>query len=193
MAREQVKRKPAAKGAGPALLGDGVLLDHKGAPIADDPWIFLGDEDAIPAAGDIAVTQTRFLAERDALLARNAGRLGVLVAPADAVEDIAPDVARFALIAVSFPAYRDGRGFTSARLLRERFGYHGPLRAVGDVLPDLAFFMLRCGFDELALKSPDPQRDFAVAAASFTEVYQGAADGRAPAAALRARRRKGTP
>lgn len=188
MAREQVKKKPAAKGAGPALLGDGMLLDASGAPVTNDPWTYLlGDEDAIPDAGDVVVTLGRYLAEREALASRK-GRLGVLIAPADKVEALAQDIRNFALIAVSFPAYRDGRGFTTARLLRERYGYEGELRAVGDVLPDLAFFMLRCGFDALALKSPDPVRDFKVAAGTFTYAYQAASDGRRPVHALRAAR-----
>ncbi len=192
MAREQVKRKPGAKGAGPALLGDGLLLDQNGAPVTNDPWSFLSVEDEIPAAGDIVISLPRYLAGRDALAARKSGRLGVLVAPADKVEDLAQDVRNFALIAVSFPAYRDGRGFTTARLLRDRYGYAGELRAVGDVLPDLVFFMLRCGFSALALKSPDPVRDFKIAAGTFSQAYQPASDARTPVYALRRQRRKGT-
>lgn len=188
MAREQVKKKPAAKGAGPALLGDGKLLDQAGKPVADDPWIYLGDDDDVPDGGDVVVTLPRFLAERDALTARKGGRLGVLVAPADKIEDIGQDARLFALIAVSFPAYRDGRGFSTARILRERYGYAGELRAVGDVLPDLVFFMLRCGFTSFALRSPDPERDFKVAAGTFSHAYQAASDGRRPVYALRARK-----
>lgn len=191
MAREQVKKKPAAKGAGPALLGNGKLLGKSGAPVSNDPWTYLADEDAIPASGDVVVTLPRFLAARDELLARSGGRLGVLIAPADKVEDLAQDAPRFAMIAVSFPGYRDGRGFTTGRILRERYGYEGELRAVGDVLPDLIFFMLRCGFTSFALKSPDPERDFKVAAGTFSEAYQAAADGRRPVFALRRERAKG--
>jgi uncharacterized protein (DUF934 family) len=118
---------------------------------------------------------------------RNA-RFAVLVRADDIVEDAAPFLERAAMVAVHFPAFRDGRGFTSARLLRERFGYRGEVRAVGDVLADLVFFMLRCGFNSFALKGNDPEGAFAQAAKTFSAVYQPAADARAPAYA---KRRKG--
>jgi len=193
MAREQVKKKPPAKGGAPApALTGGVLMNKAGARVAADAWTFLADEDAIPETGDIAVSQARFAAERDALLARNAGRLGLVVQPAkDQVEDIGADAHRFALIAVSFPAYRDGRGFSAARLLCERYKYEGELRAVGDVLPDQVFYMLRCGFDAFALKAHHPEEDFARAAKTFSISYQTSSDGRLPVHRLRAARREG--
>lgn len=187
MAREQVKKKPPAKGGAPAPLQGGVLMDKTGARVASDAWTFLADEDAIPESGDIAVSQTRFLAERDALLARNAGRLGLVIQPAkEEVEAVGADAQRFALIAVGFPAYRDGRGFSTARLLRERYGYSGELRAVGDVLPDQVFYMLRCGFDAFSLKAHHPEEDFARAAKTFSISYQSATDQRLPVHRLRA-------
>jgi len=162
-------------------------MDKTGARVASDAWTFLADEDAIPESGDIAVSQTRFLAERDALLARNAGRLGLVIQPAkEEVEAIGADAQRFALIAVGFPAYRDGRGFSTARLLRERYGYTGELRAVGDVLPDQVFYMLRCGFDAFSLKAHHPEEDFARAAKTFSISYQSATDQRLPVHRLRA-------
>jgi uncharacterized protein (DUF934 family) len=187
MAREQVKRKPAGKGGIAAPIVEGVLI-RDGKRVADDAWTFLDDDDDIPAAGDIVVPQARLLAEGESILARNGGRAGVLVRADDKVEDLAPLIDRLALAAVHFPAYRDGRGFTSARLLRERLGYQGEMRAVGDVLPDLVFFMLRCGFTSFSLKGRDPEAAFAQAQATFTAAYQPAADARAPVWTLRARR-----
>lgn len=78
--------------------------------------------------------------------------VGILLQPADAVEDIAGDLAHFAVIAVNFPKFVDGRGYSTASLLRQRYGYSGELRAVGDVLHDQLFFMQRVGFDAFALK-----------------------------------------
>jgi uncharacterized protein (DUF934 family) len=101
-----------------------------------------------------------------------------VVRSSEAVEEIASYVPQLSLIAIDFPGYRDGRGFTTARLLRERYHYTGALRAIGDVLQDLIFFMLRCGFDEFVLKAKDPEAAFARAARTFTKVYQPAADGR---------------
>lgn len=78
--------------------------------------------------------------------------IGLLLQPADRVEDIAADVGHFAVIAVNFPKFVDGRGYSTASLLRQRYGYAGELRAVGDVLHDQLFFMRRVGFDSYALK-----------------------------------------
>ena len=93
------------------------------------------------------------------------------------VEDIAGELASFALIAVNFPKFVDGRGYSTAALLRQRHGYTGELRAVGDVLHDQLFFMRRVGFDSYALKE-GKSLDYAIAAGfkPFTEAYQGATD-----------------
>jgi uncharacterized protein (DUF934 family) len=119
-------------------------------------------------------------------LARNSGRLGIVIAPGEAVEDIGEDAKRFSLIMVQFPVFRDGRGFTSARLLRERYGYGGELRAVGEVLEDQIFFMLRCGFDAFEIIGSDPEAAFARAAKTFSAAYQAASDDLAPVSARRA-------
>ena len=89
-----------------------------------------------------------FLANRDAVLA-NPHPVGLFVAPDDRVEDVAADLGRFASIAINFPAFTDGRGYSSARLLSERYGYRGELRAVGDVLHDQVSHMFRCGITAL--------------------------------------------
>ncbi|MGE3143496.1 MAG: DUF934 domain-containing protein [Hyphomonadaceae bacterium] len=188
MAREQVKRKPGAKEAVPLSLEGGVLMRDDGRVIDDDPWTFLADGEDGPEIGDFVLPLHRFLAEREALLTRKNGRLGVLIGSADQIEDIAQDIGRFALIAVAFPTFRDGRGFTTARLARERYGFAGDLRAVGDVLPDLVFYMLRCGFTSFTLRSPHPEADFAEAARVFSISYQGASDGRLPVHRLRAQK-----
>lgn len=183
MAREQVKRK---KADAPAAIPRGVLIKG-GARISNDPWIVLEDEAELPTDGDIVVSLARFKAQREALLARKA-RLGVLLTTTEAVEEIGADACRLALIMVQFPAFRDGRGFTTAQLLRQRYHYKGELRATGDVLEDLVFFMLRVGFDAFELIAKDPEAAYARAVRSFTQAYQGAADGLVPAHRLRARR-----
>ena len=94
-----------------------------------------------------------FLENREAVLS-NPHPNGLLVAPADRVEAVAADLGRFASIAVSFPAFGDGRGYTSARLLAERYKYQGELRAVGDVLMDQFTLMQRCGFNAFVVTHP---------------------------------------
>src|SRR5690606_20867277 len=89
-----------------------------------------------------------FLADRDAFLA-NPHPLGLLVSPGERIEDVADDLARFASVAIKFPAFSDGRGYSTARLLVERLKYAGEIRAVGDVLQDQIPHMRRCGFNAL--------------------------------------------
>lgn len=104
-------------------------------------------------------------------------RIGLLLQAGDRVEDAADDLASFALIAVHFPKFVDGRGYSTAALLRQRYGYTGELRAVGDVLHDQLFFMRRVGFDSYALKD-GKNLAYAVDAGfkPFSDAYQGATD-----------------
>jgi uncharacterized protein (DUF934 family) len=189
MAREQVKRVPAGKGAPAPSLEGGTLIGADGKLMSDE-WTFLADGEDGPETGNIVLPLHRYLAERETLLARNDGKLGVLIGAGEAIEDIAEDIQRFDLVAVAFPAFKDGRGYTTGRLARERYGFKGDLRAVGDVLPDQLFYMLRCGYSSFTLRAPNPEEDFARAAKTFSVSYQAAGDGRLPAHRLRAALRK---
>jgi uncharacterized protein (DUF934 family) len=113
---------------------------------AENDWISVADDAPAPEGGAIAVSLKRWLADREALLARTAP-VGVAVdAGADAQAHLA-DLADRPLVALSFAKFADGRSFSYARMLRDRFGFRGELRAIGDVLIDEIPFMLRCGFD----------------------------------------------
>lgn len=151
--------------------------------IVQDGWQLLGSEEALPA-GDVIVPLARWRAEREAL-ARREGRLGVAIDGEAALEELAADLGRFALIALEFPAFSDGRCFSHARVLRERYGYRGELRAVGDVLRDQLYFMQRCGIDSFALRSDKDFDDALKAFGEFSVRYQSAADGAAPIYRLR--------
>jgi uncharacterized protein (DUF934 family) len=159
-----------------ALLKDG--------RVAADPYTALEDGEPLPAAGDVLVSLERWQQERDRLLER-AGRTGIRLRSDQPPALIAGDIAHFALIALEFPAFRDGRAYSYARLLRERFGFRGELRAVGDVLLEQLHFMVRSGFDALELVSDDPERDFSIAAGDFSVWYQPASDDRPTALELR--------
>jgi len=87
-------------------------------------------------------------------------------------EAIADDLQRFAVIAVNFPKFGDGRGYSLARLLRERYGYKGELRAIGDVLHDFLYFMKQCGFDAFALRDDQDVSEALAAFDTFSEGYQ---------------------
>jgi uncharacterized protein (DUF934 family) len=105
----------------------------------------VAEGEAIPDAPAI-LSKARWVAERPQLSGRNAP-LALLVAVGESVDDIAADLPRFALIALSFPKFVDGRAFSTATLLRDKHGYAGELRAVGNVLTDQISYMRRCGFD----------------------------------------------
>lgn len=140
----------------------------------------------IPPTGAIIVTLEQWQAERAALLARGTP-LGIRLHSDQSPEVIAGDVAHFAVVALEFPKFRDGRAYSYARLLRERYGFKGELRAVGDVLLEQLFFMMRTGFDAFEVNSADPLRDYEVALADFSVWYQPTGDGRPTAMQLRHR------
>jgi len=154
---------------------------HDGhAAFANDAYVTVADEDATPASGDVILPLERFKAEGEALLS-DGRNVGVLLASDQAIEDIASDLTRLSLVALSFPKFRDGRHYTSARLLRERFGYDGEIRAVGEVLREQAVFFVRCGFDAFEPADGSTPEQWMAAAGRFRHVYQRGADDREPA------------
>ncbi len=151
--------------------------DDGAAEIATDHWLRLRDADEYPTidALPIQVSLTRFEAERDALLPRP-GSVGVWL-PGDAEpEAVAPTVAELPLVAIEVPKFTDGRHFSLARLLRERFGFAGELRAFGDVLPDQLFYMRRCGYSSFELKPGKSLETGLRTLQAFSVSYQAGAD-----------------
>jgi uncharacterized protein (DUF934 family) len=160
----------------------------KGGALVDDAWVGVGDDEPLPAEGPVVVSLRRWQAERDVLRRRNAP-VGVRLGSAEPAKEIAADLDRLELVAIEFPTFRDGRGFSTARLLRERYGFKGELRATGNVFRDQFLFMHRCGFDAYEVADAREADAFAAALASFSVVYQRTGDGRVPATALRQVRR----
>lgn len=151
------------------------IIKHRA--VIQDNWQLLehGSIGALPFSGDVIVPLDLWIGEREALSFR-LGRIGVwLDADADP-QSIAPELARLQLIAVRFGSFTDGRGYTLARLLRERYGYRGELRAIGEVLRDQLYYLSRCGFDAFALR-PDQDTERALAALDdFSEAYQASVE-----------------
>ncbi|MGN6621533.1 MAG: DUF934 domain-containing protein [Sphingomonas sp.] len=143
-----------------------------GAALSPSPLRFRGDA----PRGEPAVTLDAFLDQRDADAVR-------LEAGEDA-RALIPHLAQLALIEISFPTFRDGRGYSAARILREA-GYTGELRAAGDVLVDQMPFMRRCGFDSFAPDAPIDPATLEAALRRYDHVYQKAADGAVPVWKLR--------
>ncbi len=119
-----------------------------------DPYLHLADDAAIPASNtDILVSLARWQTDSAALRARQ-GRVGVRLDNHVDVVPIAADLARADLICLVFPGFADGRAYSQARLLRDRFGYRGQLRATGAaVVRDQIVALHRCGFDAYDLRA----------------------------------------
>ena len=157
--------------------------------LADDAFAAVADDEAIPD-GDVVVSLTRFEADAEALLGQGRA-VGVRVASDESVEDLAYDLPRIAMVALVFPKFGDGRAYSSARLLRERYGFTGEVRAVGDILREQAGFMVRCGFDAFEPADGSGLEQWAAAASRFRHVYQRGSDTREPAFVERAAKAPG--
>ena len=166
------------------------LLENRadGPAVVEDRYRRLEDSAPIPADGAILVSLARFEADRDALLARRAP-LGVWLASNEKPGALADSLDRLALVALDFPVFSDGRAFSSARLLRERHGYKGEIRAIGDVLCEQLPFMSRSGFDTFDMKSPKALEEFRAVVGEVRVVYQPTGDGRPTAIDRRLGRR----
>ena len=156
----------------------------KNGELVASSFVDVGTAEAIPPTGAVIVSLEQWQAQRAALLARGTP-LGIRLHSDQSPDLIAADLSHFALVSLEFPKFRDGRAYSYARLLRERYGFKGELRAVGDVMLEQLFFMLRTGFDAFELTSSDPLGDYRTALADFSVWYQPAADGRPTAMQLR--------
>ena len=145
--------------------------------IVIDHWQLLRDDDPLPSldALPVLVSLARLARERE-LLAARPGAFGAWV-PGDAdPEAIAEAIAGLPLVAIEIPKFTDGRHYSLARLLRERYGFAGELRALGDVLPDQLFYMRRCGYTAFELKLGKSLETGLRTLAAFSVAYQAAAD-----------------
>lgn len=145
-----------------------------------DGWRLLerstdGAAPLIPETGDVIIDLSAWHELRGRLMAR-AGRVGVWLDGSADPADIALDLQHLALVAVRFESFTDGRGYSIGRLLRERYGWHGELRAIGDVQRDQLYYLARCGFDAFALREVEDVEAALAAFSDFTDAYQAAAD-----------------
>jgi uncharacterized protein (DUF934 family) len=178
----QLPARSTACGVDPRLRGDDGAdrTVWKDGAFHRDGWVRLADGEPLTDAPSI-ISRKRWLAERESLRAHNAP-LGILLAADEPIDDIAADLPRFALIALDFPKFSDGRAFSTARLLRDKHGFAGDLRAVGNVLSDQIPLMRRVGFDAFEITHAPTRR--ALADGRLAEVtlhYQPAGTTDAPA------------
>jgi len=155
--------------------------------IVEDDWTWVADDAALPSSGKIIVSHTRWQADKAALKGR--GDVGVSIPGTLAVEELKDDLPALALIALQFGFIQpkpeggrtfDGRAYSQARLLRERCGFKGEIRATGEVFRDAMFYMARCGVDAFELKASHDLEDALNAFRDFSLGYQGAADDPTP-------------
>jgi uncharacterized protein (DUF934 family) len=151
--------------------------------IVADRWTHVGDGEALPP-GEIIVSLDRLTREVPALLQRNEG-VGVLLPAAADIAAIAPWLPQLRLVAIAFPTFRDGRGFSLARALREQNDFRGEIRAVGHLLPDQVLFLARCGVSTVEIRSGIDGACWRGELRRFRTAYQPAADSNAPLSPLR--------
>lgn len=149
----------------------------KGSEIIADDWKVLDKELALDSAledGKLIVPLQYWLANNEALNAR--GDIGVWLDSDEDTDSIEDNCNHLPIIAINFPNFADGRGYSYARLLREKYGYTGELRAIGDVLKDQVFFLKRCGFDAFAIRADRDMGDAVSSLKDFSDSYQVAVD-----------------
>jgi len=149
----------------------------KNGKIATDIFVHVADDRELPEGGNALVSAARFLDNPEGLLSKTA-KLGVIWPNNRGLDDLVPFLDRLAVVALVFPTFRDGRAYSQARLLRERYGYDGELRATGQVLRDQFLFMLRAGFDTLEAKKASDAEAFALTSERYSVFYQPTGDGR---------------
>lgn len=146
------------------LIKDGVLCENN--------WLRVTPEcDGIAASGDIIVSLTCWQEQKQALLDRS-GQVAVYLQPGEETAELAADLDKLPMIAIHFPSFADGRGYSYARELRTRYGYEGEIRAIGDVLQDQLFYMWRCGFNAFDIRADRDAAEALKGLQVFTITYQ---------------------
>jgi uncharacterized protein (DUF934 family) len=147
--------------------------------LANDAFTHVDDEQELPP-GDVIISLARFQADGEALLS-DGRSVGVRLTPEEQVEALAYDLPRLSVVALAFPKFLDGRHYSNARILRDRYGFRRELRAVGDVLREQAGLMLRAGFDAYEPADGSTPEQWERATRRYRHVYQRGADERVPA------------
>lgn len=158
------------------------VLD-RGLPI-DDRWTDLADDAALPDDGAVIVSLERWRAEHATLTARQ-DAVGVRLKSNQLATEIANDLGSLSLVALEFPKFRDGRAFSAARELRERYDYKGEIRAFGHIIPDQYLFLTRVGVDTVVVPEDRVTPAWAHALKEMTIAYQPALAEEGPANLLR--------
>jgi uncharacterized protein (DUF934 family) len=149
----------------------------KNGRVVEDRFVRIVDDAPIPDGVAVIVPAARFLADAEDILRRDAPT-GVEWPNNRTVAELEPYVDRLAAIVLAFPNFKDGRGYSQARQLRERYRFAGELRAAGQILRDQFLFLVRAGFDALEVKKPADAEAFAATLARYSVFYQPSGDPR---------------
>jgi uncharacterized protein (DUF934 family) len=152
----------------------------------EDRFVRILDDAPLPEHVPVLLPATRFLADVSDI-ARRGAPAGVIWPNDRRIAELAPHLDHLALVALEFPKFRDGRAYSQARQLRERYGFRGELRATGQILRDQFLFLVRAGFDAFEMAKEADVEHFVEAARRYSVFYQPSADGRPTAIALRLR------
>lgn len=162
----------------------------KNGKVLEDGWQRIAEpEPGQPLPEGDLIVPLDYWRNNGELLSRHKGRVAVCLNGDDSLDDLSASLDQFELVALEFPGFTDGRSYSHARLLRDRLGYRGELRAVGEVLRDQLFFMQRCGIDSYQVREDKDAEDALKGLSDFSVKYQTAADGAPPVYKLRQRQR----
>jgi len=156
----------------------------KEVKLISDPFKNVSDRETVPAKGSVIVSVDQWMVRREHLLKRS-DLIGIWLKSDEHPEIIAGDLAHLNLVALEFPSFRDGRAYSYARLLRDKYTFLGEIRAVGDVFLDQLHFMERSGFNAFEIENEDPLDAYNIALTDYSVWYQQTGDGRLSAAELR--------
>ena len=154
--------------------------------LVEDVWCRVDESEPLPLESPVVVSLARLRKEHDAFASRNAP-LGVLVPSDTSADDLADLIDRVSMFVIEFPKFRDGRGYTIARNLREHHHFKGELRATGHTLPDQYTFLIRCGFNSVDIPEGAKPERWAEAMRSFDIAYQSMPGDDSALAGLRSR------
>ena len=153
-----------------------VLKDNR---LIDDSWTLLTEDSESLPSGDILLSYSQWQTFSDQLDSHD-GSVGVIIEGNADIEDIIEPLLKLPLIAINFPKFADGRAFSSARLIRERYEYTGEIRAVGGFIRDQLYYLSRCGFNAFKFDDSVDLTEYAKSLQDFSEAYQVSVDQERP-------------
>ena len=153
-----------------------VLKDNR---LIDDSWTLLTEDSESLPSGDILLSYSQWQTFSDQLDSHD-GSVGVIIEGNADIEDIIEPLLKLPLIAINFPKFADGRAFSSARLIRERYNYTGEIRAVGGFIRDQLYYLSRCGFNAFKFDDSVDLTESAKSLQDFSEAYQVSVDQESP-------------